>query len=169
VIDRARVLDGFLDLVRLGSVSRREGRVAKRLAALLEGLGASVEVDGAADPVGGDSGNLLARVPGTVPGVPAFLLSARMDTVVPGDDVRPVVEGDIVRTDGTTVLGGDDKAGIIAILAALRVLRERGIPHGPIEVLFSRGRPGARLGVSPAYTARGETVHDGPAPAPSSQ
>ena len=42
-----------------------------------------------------------------------------------------------MRTDGTSVLGGDDKAGVVAILEAIRVLRERSIPHGDIEVVLT--------------------------------
>jgi tripeptide aminopeptidase len=60
-----------------------------------------------------------------------------MDTVVPCERVTPVRDGDVIRTDGTSVLGGDDKAGIAAILEAVRIVRERGIPHGPIDVLFT--------------------------------
>jgi tripeptide aminopeptidase len=60
-----------------------------------------------------------------------------MDTVGPAEKIRPVVEGDVVRTDGTSVLGGDDKAGVVAILEAVRVLRERAIPHGDIEVVLT--------------------------------
>ena len=60
-----------------------------------------------------------------------------MDTVGPAAAIRPVVDGDLVRTDGTSVLGGDDKAGIVAIFEAIRVLRERGIPHGDIEVVLT--------------------------------
>ena len=57
--------------------------------------------------------------------------------MVPGENVKPVVSGDVIRTDGTTVLGGDDKSGLVAILETLRVLREDRIPHGPIDVLFT--------------------------------
>lgn len=60
-----------------------------------------------------------------------------MDTVVPCENIRPVFAGDLVQTDGTTVLGGDDKAGIVAILEALRVVREQRIPCGPVDVLFT--------------------------------
>jgi tripeptide aminopeptidase len=66
-----------------------------------------------------------------------FLLCAHMDTVVPGENIRPVVDGDIIRSDGTTILGGDDKSGIVAILEAVRLLRECRIPHGPIDVLLT--------------------------------
>jgi tripeptide aminopeptidase len=133
----ARLREEFLDLVRIGSVSKREGNVAKRLADVLESMGATVDVDDAGPRIGSDTGNLLAKFPGTAPDAAPFLLCAHMDTVMPGDNVHPVVDGDIIRTDGTTVLGGDDKSGIVAILEAVRQLRERRIPHGPIDVLLT--------------------------------
>ena len=136
-VDVPRLRDQFLDLARIGSVSRREGAIAARLWAILEGMGATVEVDDAGPRVGSDTGNVLARFPGNAPDAAPFLLCAHMDTVVPGDHVRPVVDGDVIRSDGTTVLGGDDKSGIAAILEAVRLLRERRIPHGPIDVLLT--------------------------------
>jgi tripeptide aminopeptidase len=137
MIDAARVKDEFLQLASIASPSRREGAIARRLEAILKGMGASVEVDGAGERVGGDTGNLLARFPGNTPGAPPFLLSGHMDTVGPAEAIRPVVEGDVVRTDGTSVLGGDDKAGVVAILEAIRVLREMPIPHGDLEVVLT--------------------------------
>ena len=65
------------------------------------------------------------------------MMSAHMDTVVPGEGVKPVVEGDIIRTDGTTVLGGDDKSGCAVIIEVIRCLQEQNIPHAPIEAIFS--------------------------------
>jgi tripeptide aminopeptidase len=136
-MNRARLQDEFLDLVRIGSVSKREGNVARRLTTILEGMGATVEVDDAGPRVGSDTGNLLARFAGTAPDAAPFLLCGHMDTVPPGDNVTPVVDGDVIRSDGTTVLGGDDKSGLVAILEAVRLLRERRVPHGPIDVLFT--------------------------------
>jgi tripeptide aminopeptidase len=66
-----------------------------------------------------------------------LLLCAHMDTVVPGEGVKPIVEGDIVRTDGTTVLGGDDKSGCAIICEVIRQLHEQKIPHGPLDVVFT--------------------------------
>ncbi len=136
-MNRARLTDEFLDLARISSVSKREGHVAKRLTTILEGMGATVEIDDAGPRVGSDTGNLLARFPGTAPDVAPFLLCGHMDTVPPADHVRPVVDGDVIRSDGSTVLGGDDKSGIVAILEAVRLLRERRIAHGPLDVLFT--------------------------------
>ena len=65
------------------------------------------------------------------------MLTAHMDCVEPCADIHPVLENGIIRSDGTTILGGDDKAGVTAILEALRQLRERSIPHGPLQVVFT--------------------------------
>jgi len=119
MIDPARIRDEFLDLASIPSLSRREGAIARRLEGILKSMGASVEVDGAGEKLGGETGNLLARFTGNREGAPPFLLSAHMDTVAPAAKIRLVVEGDIVRTDRTSVLGGDDKAGIVAILGGL--------------------------------------------------
>ncbi|GHV71582.1 peptidase T [Spirochaetia bacterium] len=44
----------------------------------------------------------------------------------------------IIHTDGTTLLGGDDKAGIAGIMAALEyLLKHPEIVHGPLEIIFS--------------------------------
>lgn len=133
-VDRLREL--FLELVQIDSLSRREGRVAERLARELRALGAEVEFDGAGAAVDGEVGNLIAHVPGTTT-APPLLLCAHMDTVEPGTGVRPIVDGDVIRTDGTTVLGGDDKSGVAIICECIRVCRDRRIPHPPIEVVFT--------------------------------
>jgi len=137
MINAARLKEEFIELASISSPSQREGTVARRLEAILKGMGASVEVDGAGEKIEGNTGNLLARFPGNAPGAPPFLLSGHMDTVGPAEKIHPVVEGDVVRTDGTSVLGGDDKAGVVAILEAIRVLRERAVPHGDIEVVLT--------------------------------
>ncbi|HKA60807.1 MAG TPA: M20/M25/M40 family metallo-hydrolase [Methylomirabilota bacterium] len=137
MIDAARLKEEFIELTSISSPSKWEGTIARRLEAILKNMGASVEVDGAGEQVGGNTGNLLARFPGNAPGAPPFLLSGHMDTVGPAETIHPVVEGDVVRTDGTSVLGGDDKAGVVAILEAIRTLRERAIPHGDIEVVLT--------------------------------
>lgn len=137
MINRERIKQHVLELVQIDSISRREGRIAARLKSELEALGARVEVDDAGEKVGGDTGNLIARFEGTVKQAPPLLLCAHMDTVEPGVGVRPIVEGDIVRTDGTTVLGGDDKSGIAVIMETVRSLQEQGLPYGPLEVVFT--------------------------------
>ena len=136
-INRERLRQYLLDLIQIDSHSREEGRVAARVRADLEALGIEVTVDDAGDAVGGDTGNVIARVNGTAPGAPAIFLAAHMDTVVPGKGVKPVIDGDIIRTDGTTVLGGDDKSGVAIIVECLRTLKEQNIAHSDIDAVFT--------------------------------
>jgi len=154
MIKPERIKDEFLELASISSMSRREGAIARRLESILKSMGASVEVDDAGEKVGGETGNILARFAGTMPDAPPFLLSAHMDTVGPAEKIHLEVEGDIVRTDRTTVLGGDDKAGIVSIFEAIRVLREEKIPHGDIEVILSICEETGLLGAKHFDTGR---------------
>jgi tripeptide aminopeptidase len=42
-----------------------------------------------------------------------------------------------IRTDGKTILGADNKAGVAIILEVLRTLKERNLSHPPLEVVFT--------------------------------
>jgi tripeptide aminopeptidase len=137
MINQERIKNLLLELVQIDSVSREERAVAERIKAYCEELGAEVFIDDAGERVGGDTGNVIARFPGTLPSAEPIMMSAHMDTVVPGKGVRPVVEGDIIRTDGSTVLGGDDKSGCSVIIETIRCLQEQSIPHAPIDAVFS--------------------------------
>jgi tripeptide aminopeptidase len=137
MINQERIKNLLLELVRIDSVSREERDVARRIKQLCEELGAEVFIDDAGEKVGGNTGNVIARFPGTVPTADPIMMSAHMDTVVPGRGVKPIIEGDIIRTDGTTVLGGDDKSGCAVILETIRCLHEQSIPHAPIDAVFS--------------------------------
>jgi len=177
MINRDRLGGLLLDLVRVSSPSRREHEVAERLRKEMVAIGADVSVDDAGEKVGGTTGNVIARVRGTVSGAPPLLLAAHMDTVMPCESIRPIVDGDIVRTDGTTVLGGDDKSGCAIIVEVLRSLKERGVPHGDVEVVFTICEEVGLLGVKHLDVSRlrartglvldcdgaGELVTQGPA------
>ena len=165
MINQERIKNLLLELVQIDSVSRKERDVAERIKQLCEEMGAEVEIDDAGEKVGGNSGNVIARFPGTIPGAEPIMMSAHMDTVVPGEGVKPIVEGDIIRTDGTTVLGGDDKSGCAVILETIRCLQEQNIPHAPIDAVFSIceevGLLGAKhLDVSKAATPKYGIVFD---------
>jgi len=131
-----RLRTHFLDLVRIDSLSRREGAIAARLAAELREVGAEVEFDDAGTTLGGETGNLIAHLPGRGGGAP-LLLCAHMDTVEPGIGVSPVIEDDVIRSDGRTVLGGDDKSGIAIVMECARVCRQSNVPHPPLEIVFT--------------------------------
>jgi tripeptide aminopeptidase len=137
MINQERIKNLLLELVQIDSISREEHDVAQRLKQLCEELGAEVFIDDAGEKVGGNTGNVIARFPGTIPDAEPIMMSAHMDTVVPGKGVKPIVEGDRIRTDGSTVLGGDDKSGCSVIIETIRCLQEQNIPHAPIDAVFS--------------------------------
>ncbi len=167
-VNNDRLKNLFLELVQIDSLSRREREVALRLQRELEACGAACKFDGAGERVKGNTGNLIGRIPGKVKGAPPILLCAHMDTVVPGEGVKPIVEGDIIRTDGSTVLGGDDKSGCAIICEVLHRLRESDIAHGPIDVVFTIceevGLLGARYLDLGLIEAREGLVYDSDSP-----
>jgi tripeptide aminopeptidase len=121
------LLDEFLRLVAIDSPSWEEDQIALYVEQHLFRLGLATEYD--------DAGNLW----GTLPGEGGHLLfNAHLDTVPLAVGARPVVEGGVVRTDGTTALGADDKAAIAAILWALEKIKERELSHPTLTILFTR-------------------------------
>ena len=137
LIDQERLKDLLIELIKIDSLSRQEYRIGMRLKRELEELGAKVWVDDAGEKVGGNVGNVIGHFPGTRSDARPLLLSAHMDTVVPGQGITPILDGDILRTDGRTVLGGDDKSGVAIICEVLRVVREHNVPCGDIDVVFT--------------------------------
>lgn len=127
-INRKRLIDTFFDLLRVDSVSGNEAALAAHLARLLSQLGATVRPD--------VRGNLLAFFDGR--GAP-ILLSAHLDTVASTSTLKVVVENDVVSSDGSTILGADDKAGIAALIEAMRYLAETGAPRPPVELALTVG------------------------------
>ena len=137
MINQNRLKNLLIELIKIDSLSRKERNVALRLQREMESLGAEVWIDDAGEKVGGDTGNVIAHFPGTALGTHPLLLSAHMDTVVPGEGVVPMLDGDILRTDGRTVLGGDDKSGVAIICEVLRVVKENQIPCSDVDVVFT--------------------------------
>lgn len=84
-------------------------------------------------------------------------------------DLRQLRGHTLITTDGTTVLGADDKAGVAEILTACERLLQEGRPHGRIAVCFTPdeevGHGAAlldlkRLGADFAYTVDGEDLRE---------
>lgn len=136
MVNAERLAETFRSLAATGSVSRREAALAGDLRRKLEALGAEVFIDDTAPKTGSDTGNLIARLKGTC-AVPALLLNAHMDTVQPGEGVSVQFVDGVFTSDGRTILGADDKSAIAVILETLFVLKERGLAHGPLEIVLT--------------------------------
>lgn len=145
MVSPKRMVEEFLELVRIDSVSGKERQIADLLKDKLAGLGLEVLEDGAGRKVGSDTGNIIGRLPASGSG-PVLMLCSHMDTVEPGRGVKPRIEGGVIRSAGDTVLGADDKAGIVTILEVLRVIREQSVSHGGLEVVFTIWEEGGLFG-----------------------
>jgi len=136
MINRKRLAETFKFLVQIDSVSKEEGVIANEIKKILESLGAETFVDNAGDKIGGNSGNLIAKFKGNTQ-VPPLLLNAHMDTVEPGRGVSAVLENGTFTSDGTTILGADDKSAIAILLETLNILKENNLQYGPLELVFT--------------------------------
>ena len=130
-----RVLDTFLDLVRTDSPSCHEAAVAAYCADALRSCGCTVEFDTGGLEAGSDTGSIYAVLKGTAPG--SIILTAHMDCVPPCEGVNPIITDGLIHTDGTTVLGGDDKVGCAAIIEAVRCLTEGDEPYCTVKIILT--------------------------------
>ena len=130
-IPRERVIKTFVDLASISSPSWKEDGVIR----YLEKRFREMKLKSERFPCG-PSHNLLVRVPGTMDKAP-ILLSAHTDTVTPCENVKPVVLEDRITSDGSTILGSDDKAAITMIVEGVQSVLEAGPGSPPAELLFS--------------------------------
>jgi len=145
MVNRERVVKEFMKYVQIDSLTRSEGNFAKFITEELERLGLEIDFDNAGEKIGSDANNIIATLKGDKDTKP-IMLCCHMDTVTPGEGIKPIIKDDVIYSDGTTILGGDNKAGIAAIIEALKVVKEQNISHGDIEVVFTIAEEGGLNG-----------------------
>ncbi|MGZ4398929.1 MAG: M20/M25/M40 family metallo-hydrolase [Gaiellaceae bacterium] len=126
----------FLELAAIPSPSGKERAVADAVLRYLADLGLDAEEDDAGTRIGSDMGNILCRLPANAPGTPLFLC-AHLDTVPPSGAIEPRLEDGVVRNAAGTILGADDKAAVVAMLEAVRVILQENRPHAGVELVFT--------------------------------
>ena len=159
-IDHARLLKTFLELVRIDSYHGHENRIVEVIRPKLDALGLATKIDA--------TGNLIARWPADGIDANALMLNAHMDTVRPTPGLEPIVTDEGVASDGSSVLGADDKAGIAAIMEGVQSVADAGLPHRMIELVFTVGEDvghvGSRAFDAADIEARIGLVFDGDGP-----
>lgn len=143
--NKNRIIEEFMGLTRIDSETRNEREIADYLKQELESLGLDVFEDDAGKKIGGNAGNIIGELKGNT-NCNRILFSAHMDTVQPGKGVKAVLVDNIIKSQGDTILGADDKAGITAILEMLKVIKEEKIEHGFLQVIFSVAEEGGLHG-----------------------
>ncbi len=150
--NRKRTIDTFVPLARIRSPLMQVGLIMAHMKAWADAHYFTYATDEAGKNLPGfEHGNLIINVPASLgyEHLPVRAAEAHVDTVgVPqGKTVNPVVEGNIICTDGTTILGGDNKAGVAAIMEAIEIITESNRPHGPLQLLITVGEERSMYGV----------------------
>src|SRR5699024_9415618 len=138
-INRDRLIEQFVTLVQTDSESKDEAKIAALLKEMFEDLGVIVKEDKAKEKTGHGANNLICTLKGTNKNIAPFFLSAHMDTVKPGKNVKPQIKDNYITSDGTTILGADDKAGIAVMLELIHYLKEHEMEHGDIQFIITVG------------------------------
>ncbi len=124
-INQERLIDSFIKLVQIDSESGEEREIIDYLQSELRNLIFKCEID--------KTGNLIASNGSK----PVVALTAHVDTVKPGKDIKPIITKDgLIKTDGSTILGADDKTGVASILEILRTLNENN-KSVQLEIIFT--------------------------------
>jgi tripeptide aminopeptidase len=136
-VDRDRLVSTFLELVAIDSPTGHEQVISDALKTRFESLGCQVTQD--------SIGNLVARYPGSRP--ETLLISTHMDTAGKDVGIKPIIEDGVIRTDGSTILGADDKSGIAGCVELLSILRDNpDAKHPNIEFVISVGEESGLVG-----------------------
>lgn len=146
-MNKERLLEEFFELVKIDSETKDERTIADVLIEKMTTLGFDVVEDDSAARSGHGAGNLIASMKGNVPEADPIYFTCHMDTVVPGLGIKPELREDgYVYSDGTTILGADDKAGIAALFEMIRVIKENNQPHGNIQFVITAGEESGLAG-----------------------
>ena len=145
-VNEDRIVNEFIELVQVDSETKHEAEIAKVLKEKLTGLGLEVYEDDSKEATGHGAGNLICTLKGNKPYADPIYFTSHMDTVVPGKNIKPIIQDGIIRSDGTTILGADDKAGLAALLEMVLLIKEHNIQHGDIQFIITAGEESGLVG-----------------------
>ncbi|MDQ0213794.1 tripeptide aminopeptidase [Oikeobacillus pervagus] len=146
MVNQERLLNEFLELVQIDSETTNEAEISKVLKKKFEDLDVHVYEDETKEQTGHGAGNLICTLDANKEGVDPIYFTSHMDTVVPAVNVKPSIKEGYVVSDGTTILGADDKTGLAAMFEAIRQLKEQNIQHGIIQFIITVGEESGLVG-----------------------
>ena len=146
MINNKRLINNFLEYVQIDSETKFEKEICDFIYEKMNNLGFEVIKDNAGEEINSDGYNLLIKYPGNLDKQP-IILSAHVDTVEPGKKIKPIIDGDLIKSDGSTILGGDDKAGVAIIIECLQTIKDNNLDSRPIEAVLSIYEEGGLKGI----------------------
>ncbi|WP_249871935.1 M20/M25/M40 family metallo-hydrolase [Oceanobacillus saliphilus] len=145
-VNQKRLIEEFIELVKIDSETKFETEIAEVLKKKFKDLGLEVVEDNSKEVTGHGAGNLICTLPANIDGADPIYFTSHMDTVVPGKGIQPTIKDGVITSDGTTILGADDKAGLAAMLEAVRIMKENNIQHGDIQFVITAGEESGLVG-----------------------
>lgn len=140
----------FLELLAINSPSKKEKKVHGYILKYLAGIADKIKTDDAGRGFGGDCGNIVAKFKGGNSFAPMIILLSHMDTVTDTANLKIVKKNGIIKSDGTTILGADDKAGVAIMLALAHELNKPAVRRnlGDVELVFTPAEEIGLFGVT---------------------
>ncbi len=147
-VNLERMIEEFIELVKIDSETRYEKEISQVLQTKFTELGLEVVEDKSQAKTYHASGNLVCNLSATegYENKDTLFFTAHMDTVVPGQSIKPSIKDGFIVSDGTTILGADDKAGIAVIFEVIKQIKEQNISHGPIQFIITVGEESGLVG-----------------------
>jgi tripeptide aminopeptidase len=141
LLDVAAAEARLMRYLAVEGVTGHEAAIAAAIVDDLRALGvpdSAIRYDSANEriPLPTETGNLIVQLPGTAGGE-RIAFSTHLDTVPLCAGARPIREGDRIKTDGSTALGGDNRTGCAVLVTLVETLYKHKIPHPPITLLFT--------------------------------
>lgn len=158
---KERIINNFIEMVKIYSPSKKEGEFTNYLFKIFSELGLEIYLDNGNEKYNGNSPTLFAKLKGNIEGE-GITLCAHTDVVEPCNNINLIIEDNIIKTDGTTTLGADDKAGIVAIIEVIRVIKEKKYNHKNIFIILT---PCEEIGMLGAKNINWEKIPENMIPA----
>lgn len=136
-IDKQRLVDTFMHIVQIDSTTGYEDDMAAYIVSTAQKLGYHPVIDRA--------DNVIISSPGI--GEP-LLFTAHMDTVEPGRGIKPRISNGVIKSDGTTILGADNKVAVAVLLELLASHSDYTHTLRPLELVFTRSEESGNVGAT---------------------
>lgn len=161
MINRQELINDFCEMVKIDSPSFQEKKMIEYCKNFLTKQGFEIKII----PFtynGKTTSNIYAYKKGTLDG--GIILGAHMDVVKPNIGINPQVKNGVIKSDGTTVLGGDDKIAVAAIFNAIKYIEKTNLEHRDIELAITSaeemGVVGARFFSSKDFKNKQGVIFD---------
>jgi tripeptide aminopeptidase len=136
-MNQQKLQDLFQQLAKIDGVSLHERAVADFIKHKLNLLNLEITEDDAATRLKGNCGNLIVRIHGDQNQREPLLLLAHLDTVKSTKQLKPQLTDGVLYSDGTTILGADNRAGLTLIMGLLEEISQQKYKHRNLEIIFT--------------------------------